>query len=348
VLDVSNGRKHPKRRAGAMIAAIALLALPARAAAAPPEYYPSGPQTGVARSALAGWTQCWSSHYGSENVDLAAVIANCPGDYLMLAGGTAGLATWDVLAAAPRADVLFDTNNNENDLTTTHTANGSDWYFNGNWAWGFLPAGEPRQLYQCDMEFWSSPQLRLCWHLGAGGAYNPNTINSGYRAGEQIAFGPELERAIYAAWKTPDPDADGDGVADATDNCPSVPNADQSDSDGDGLGDACDAPQEGHVSGGGTLGDKVTFSVNGRSKGGKLEGTCVVNSRPNKVRCLDVDGFQVSGDAVVLTGNAVHNGVPTRYRFEVRDGLVDAVKIATDSGFAAAGPVAGGNVTFNR
>lgn len=35
-------------------------------------------------------------------------------------------------------------------------------------------------------------------------------------------------------------DGDGDGVADATDNCPNVANADQSDSDGDGIGDACD------------------------------------------------------------------------------------------------------------
>jgi hypothetical protein len=35
-------------------------------------------------------------------------------------------------------------------------------------------------------------------------------------------------------------DSDGDGVPDATDNCPTWPNADQADSDGDGRGDACD------------------------------------------------------------------------------------------------------------
>ena len=38
------------------------------------------------------------------------------------------------------------------------------------------------------------------------------------------------------------PDADGDGVPDATDNCPTTPNPDQADTDGDGIGDACDAP----------------------------------------------------------------------------------------------------------
>ena len=36
------------------------------------------------------------------------------------------------------------------------------------------------------------------------------------------------------------PDADGDGVPDAQDNCPAAANADQRDGDGDGLGDACD------------------------------------------------------------------------------------------------------------
>ena len=36
------------------------------------------------------------------------------------------------------------------------------------------------------------------------------------------------------------PDADGDGVADNTDNCPNVANANQANADGDSLGDACD------------------------------------------------------------------------------------------------------------
>jgi hypothetical protein len=35
-------------------------------------------------------------------------------------------------------------------------------------------------------------------------------------------------------------DADGDGVPDSSDNCPSTPNAGQSNVDGDALGDACD------------------------------------------------------------------------------------------------------------
>ena len=36
------------------------------------------------------------------------------------------------------------------------------------------------------------------------------------------------------------PDGDGDGIPDATDNCPGAPNPSQTDTDGDGLGDVCD------------------------------------------------------------------------------------------------------------
>jgi hypothetical protein len=38
----------------------------------------------------------------------------------------------------------------------------------------------------------------------------------------------------------PDPDPDKDGIINAVDNCPSVPNPDQADLDADGVGNVCD------------------------------------------------------------------------------------------------------------
>lgn len=46
--------------------------------------------------------------------------------------------------------------------------------------------------------------------------------------------------ALYATPALADPDADGDGVPDAADNCVAVSNANQRDTNLDGFGNACD------------------------------------------------------------------------------------------------------------
>ncbi len=50
------------------------------------------------------------------------------------------------------------------------------------------------------------------------------------------------ETWVFAAY---DPDSDGDGVGDSTDNCPSIFNPGQTDTDGDGMGDVCDPIPDG-------------------------------------------------------------------------------------------------------
>lgn len=51
---------------------------------------------------------------------------------------------------------------------------------------------------------------------------------------------PQIIYLNQPADPVPSDDRDGDGIADASDNCPNTPNATQSDIDGDGIGDACD------------------------------------------------------------------------------------------------------------
>ncbi|GAF77431.1 unnamed protein product, partial [marine sediment metagenome] len=63
------------------------------------------------------------------------------------------------------------------------------------------------------------------------GDINGDTIFDGLAFNAQIAIDEPCAG---------DSDADGDTVPDASDNCPLIPNADQTDSDGDGIGDACD------------------------------------------------------------------------------------------------------------
>jgi N-acetylneuraminic acid mutarotase len=72
---------------------------------------------------------------------------------------------------------------------------------------------------------WTGSEM-LVWAGFAG-------TSNGY-SGRYCASGCDINEADCG------PDGDGDGVEDARDNCPAVPNPDQSDLDLDGLGDLCD------------------------------------------------------------------------------------------------------------
>jgi hypothetical protein len=157
-----------------------------------------------------------------------------------------------------------------------------------------------------------------------------------------------------------DADDDNDAVGDDADNCRFASNTTQRDSDEDGSGDACDGQFDstaGKATGGGFLaGDagKLNLSVSARSDHDGPAGTCEVRFGKSRLTCVDVDGYFESptSDRVVLVGNAVHDGAPTRYRIELEDlgepGRDDLFSIETDSGLAASGALAGGNLQVHR
>lgn len=155
-------------------------AVPA-AAVTTPAYYPAGPQAGIDESVVVagGWSVCYSGGY-HEIARLSTILAACDLPYLLLASGPASSTVFDVLAAAPRDDVLLDV-----DLSNTgHEANGTQWYFDTESSWGFAPAGATLVRNTCDYgdspngDFADTPDpLRLCWHTSG------NMLRSGWRSG---------------------------------------------------------------------------------------------------------------------------------------------------------------------
>jgi len=86
-----------------------------------------------------------------------------------------------------------------------------------------------------DLSSW----LQTCAQRGGDGCQAGETCSGG-------AFGPSSDFGSLCCvggtcgGSTTGPDTDGDGVPDATDNCPAMVNPGQADLDGDGIGDACD------------------------------------------------------------------------------------------------------------
>jgi CSLREA domain-containing protein len=97
----------------------------------------------------------------------------------------------------------------------------------------------------------------------SAGWLNTGTFLPGASADEELT----LDAALDAAEET---DADGDGVANADDNCAGAANPGQADADGDGAGDACDsdAPGPGPGPGGGGSGGGGSGGTGGGGSGG--------------------------------------------------------------------------------
>ena len=88
-------------------------------------------------------------------------------------------------------------------------------------------------------------------------------------------------------------DTDGDGVPDATDNCPNVSNPSQADTDGDGIGDACDPPPP----------PPCAFTINGPTFIGVLgSATLSVTPDPAAAAIASVEWTLNSGGALLDPG----------------------------------------------
>jgi hypothetical protein len=156
----------------------------------PDLYFPEGPQVNVPVDDLAGWEQCDLRPYSSSTgLALNSILAACDKANLLLACRPTGSSVLTVLAAAPRADVLFDTGT----TNTPHNANGSGWYFNNDYSWGFADEGDPISRTSCDTQPLNGSR-RLCWHthqfdVGGWGCGNTTGLN----------FDNGWEKVIYHA-----------------------------------------------------------------------------------------------------------------------------------------------------
>jgi hypothetical protein len=87
-----------------------------------------------------------------------------------------------------------------------------------------------------------------------------NFVNAAFTADDVRIYNSALTPTDITAIAIGPPDADGDEVPDASDNCPSVANTDQADNDGDGQGDACDGDDD--DDGVEDAGDNCPFTAN--------------------------------------------------------------------------------------
>ena len=155
-------------------------------------YGPVGPQTNVPVSTVTtgGWTQCYTELYNAD-IPITTVLAACPKAKLMLSCRPTGSTTLQLLAWAPRVDVIFDTGTGN----TPHNANGSGWYFSGAYSCGFAKAGDPINRSTCDLDNGGAVDnnLRMCIHTAA------NQTNVGYRCGSSVSYSAAYQQLFYQA-----------------------------------------------------------------------------------------------------------------------------------------------------
>jgi hypothetical protein len=114
---------------------------------------------------------------------------------------------------------------------------------------GILKSGDywDGDIYRCTDDESVNHGVVIVGYNDAGGSGGywivKNSWGSGWNGDGyfKVGYGEcAVEQYAVYAYLEADIDADGDGVADPSDNCPTVPNPTQIDTDGDGLGNVCD------------------------------------------------------------------------------------------------------------
>jgi hypothetical protein len=106
-----------------------------------------------------------------------------------------------------------------------------------------------------------------------------------------------------------DPDSDGDGIADSSDNCRDTANANQTDADGDGVGDACDLTPNGPDADGDGVpdsSDNCPNTVNASQADADGDGAgnaCDSNSYAPSVNSSAADESGLEGGALSTNGS---------------------------------------------
>jgi hypothetical protein len=165
---------------------------------------------------------------GFTNLTFGTFVQGFPGIYSHFTLDNSSGKHWDEMSSGQRRSSAKNTGNVVWDGPSVLAA-----------ATGFLnsgadTAGHPRLFAPNPVQSGSSIS-----HFDT--AASPNLLMEPYITSN---LGSDLdltdEQLFDVGWTSADTDTDGDGVADAMDNCPQDPNPGQADLDGDGEGDACD------------------------------------------------------------------------------------------------------------
>lgn len=156
---------------------------------ATPDYRAYGPQRDVPVADLVGWTPCFQETYGPTRTAIFTILQACDKRNLMLACRPTGADTFTVLAHAPRGAVLTDTGHSN----APTISNGTGWYFNEEWSWGFAAAGDPIDRNECDDNTETNSELRMCIPTAKA------STGLGFRCGDNFVYQDTWERVILQA-----------------------------------------------------------------------------------------------------------------------------------------------------